>query len=108
MLSLIYVTLAALMSGLATAQTVVPFDLDGRIEGIQATDPTLFNTGGTITVYGTPITIPSNLLVQFPAAWVPFQQFARDAASWTGYEVSISGNKAWHLRLFQVDIETDK
>ncbi|GME28687.1 uncharacterized protein LTHEOB_9665 [Neofusicoccum parvum] len=46
------------------------------------------NCGGTLTVNNWAITVPKNLIIQFPAAWVPW----KDATGLTGYEVSVSGN----------------
>jgi hypothetical protein len=62
------------------------------INSATATNPLLFNTGGTISVLGHTITVPSNLLVAFPAAWVPWGQVAGNKSSLIGYEVSVSGN----------------
>jgi len=41
-------------------------------------------------VGGLSITIPKNLQVQFPAAWVPFKDFV--ARGYTGNEVSVSSD----------------
>lgn len=59
---------------------------------VSATSATQFNTGGSITVAGIPITIPENLLVQFPATFIPFKDFAASAGSLAGYEVNVEGN----------------
>lgn len=58
--------------------------------GSASATTTDFNSGGSISVNGYPITIPKNLIVQFPAAFVPFKDFA--AGSFTGNEVSVAGN----------------
>lgn len=50
-------------------------------------DSTAFNTGGKIKVGGLSITIPKNLQIQFPAAWVPFKDFA--SGGYTGDEISV-------------------
>jgi hypothetical protein len=47
-----------------------------------------YNTGGKIRVNGVTVTIPKNLQVQFPAAWVPFKTVAN--GQFEGYEVSVS------------------
>ncbi|KAK5140071.1 hypothetical protein LTR04_003171, partial [Oleoguttula sp. CCFEE 6159] len=54
-------------------------------------DTSDFNSGGTISVNGYIITIPKNLLFEFPAAFVPFVKVAADP-SLHGYEVSVNGN----------------
>jgi hypothetical protein len=59
---------------------------------VSATTATQFNTGGTIVVAGTSITIPENLLVQFPAAFIPFADFAANGGQYTGFEISVDGN----------------
>ncbi|KAF2675774.1 hypothetical protein K458DRAFT_380982 [Lentithecium fluviatile CBS 122367] len=78
----------------AFAQSI-PFVIDGPLESVSAKDAS-FNTGGSVTVAGMAITIPANLLVQFPAAFVPYKAFAADyaanAGSYAGWEVSVEGN----------------
>ncbi|KAI4761463.1 hypothetical protein E4T51_05533 [Aureobasidium sp. EXF-12344] len=71
----------------AIAQTVLPFAIDGRLDGVTVTDTT-YNSGGTAAVNGWTITVPQNLLVQFPAAFKPW----RDLSGFVGSEVSITGN----------------
>jgi hypothetical protein len=58
------------------------------IEGAQANDDT-YNSGGFIQVGGFNITVPRNMLVAFPAAYVPFKDFAADIDSMIGYEVEV-------------------
>jgi hypothetical protein len=58
------------------------------IEGAQANDDT-YNSGGFIQVGGFNITVPKNMLVAFPAAYVPFKDFAADIDSMIGYEVEV-------------------
>ena len=84
---------------------VVPFSLDGKIEGYVLARPTrnicsiltarslsadsaAYNTGGKVSVGGLSITIPKNLQVQFPAAWVPWKDFV--TGGYSGYEISVS------------------
>jgi hypothetical protein len=50
-------------------------------------DGTAYNSGGKISVGGLQITIPKNLQVQFPAAWVPFKDFA--SGGYLGNELSV-------------------
>lgn len=57
-----------------------------------ATSATQFNTGGSIVVAGISIIIPENLLVQFPATFVTFRDFAASAGSLSGFEVKVEGN----------------
>ncbi|KAF2674125.1 hypothetical protein BT63DRAFT_461787 [Microthyrium microscopicum] len=80
----------------ALAQTVVPFTIDGLLDSVKITNASQFNSGGTVTAYGHAITIPENMLVQFPAAYIPFQKFALDYLTnpglYTGFEVSLDGN----------------
>jgi hypothetical protein len=53
---------------------------------------TTFNTGGSISVNGWTITVPKNLQVGFPAAWVPWKDFVASyiSGAFPGYEVSVS------------------
>jgi hypothetical protein len=64
---------------------------------VKATNASQFNTGGSVKIYGDTITIPENLLIQFPAAFIPFQQFAQsyaqDASQFNGWEMTIDGNR---------------
>jgi hypothetical protein len=96
-------TLLCLFIGAFAVDT--PLDLDGALEGYamhppptplpshrivltfihpRATvdDPTLFNSGGTITVNGQTVKIPKNLQIGFPAAFIPWRDFG---AIWTQY-----------------------
>jgi hypothetical protein len=51
-----------------TLQTVTPFDIVGFIEAATLTPAADgFSGGGTITVNGTVITVPTNTLLQMPA-----------------------------------------
>ena len=49
-----------------------------------------YNSGGTIKVDGWEITVPKNLLVQFPTIWTKFRDLCDAGAK--GYEVSVFGN----------------
>ncbi|KAK1761334.1 hypothetical protein QBC47DRAFT_428722 [Echria macrotheca] len=51
-----------------------------------------YNIGGTITVNGFTITVPRNLLVQFPAAWVPWAEFVAHKDKFVGFETLVIGN----------------
>jgi hypothetical protein len=54
------------------------------------TPGTEYNSGGTISVGGFTITVPKNLIAQFPVVWVPFKQMCE--AGVLSYEVAVSGN----------------
>ncbi len=66
-----------------------PLFVQGGFEGATATDDS-YNTGGTISVEGFTIKVPRNMLVQFPAAWVPWKDFVEDKDSMIGYEINVS------------------
>ncbi|KAF2716562.1 hypothetical protein K431DRAFT_298558 [Polychaeton citri CBS 116435] len=84
----------------------VPFNIDGALEryaqrdfanmsqkltdGSASASSQEYNSGGTMVVNGMSITVPKNLQVQFPAAWVPWKTVA--GGSFTGNEVSVVGN----------------
>jgi hypothetical protein len=61
----------------------------GGLEDASANDDT-YNSGGFITVNGFNVTVPKNMLVQFPAAYVPFKDFVAEKESLLGYEVNVS------------------
>jgi len=66
-----------------------PLFVQGGLDGATAFDDS-YNTGGTISVGGFNITVPKNLQVEFPAAYVPWKDFARDHESMLGYETNVS------------------
>ncbi|TGJ84304.1 hypothetical protein E0Z10_g4464 [Xylaria hypoxylon] len=68
-----------------------PLFVQGSLEDATAFDDT-FNSGGTISVAGFNITVPKNMQVQFPAAYVPWKDFAQDKDSMVGYETNVIGN----------------
>ena len=65
-----------------------PLFIQGGLQDATATDAT-YNTGGTILLNGFDIEVPKNLLVQFPAAWVPWKDFVADKTSMFGYEINV-------------------
>ena len=69
--------------------TDVPILLDGALVDATATDDS-YNTGGTISVNGWTIIVPKNMLVTFPAAFVPWKDFVAGKASVIGFEVNVS------------------
>ena len=48
-----------------------------------------YNAGGAIVVNGFTMNVPENLLVQFPAAWVPWKDFVASKADFTDYETLV-------------------
>ncbi|EMR67887.1 hypothetical protein UCREL1_5116 [Eutypa lata UCREL1] len=68
-----------------------PLFIQGGFEDATATDDS-YNTGGTISLNGFTITVPTNVLVQFPAAWVPWKDFVEDKEAMIGYEINAIGN----------------
>ncbi|TRX97750.1 hypothetical protein FHL15_001505 [Xylaria flabelliformis] len=68
-----------------------PLFVQGALDGATAFDDT-FNTGGTISVAGFNITVPKNMQVEFPAAYVPWKDFVQDKDSMIGYETNVIGN----------------
>ena len=54
-----------------------------------------YNAGGAITVNGFTMNIPQNLLVQFPAAWVPWKDFVASKAEFIGFETLV---RVWQSR----------
>lgn len=62
--------------------------IDGALEDVVATDDT-YNSGGMIVVNGHNMTVPKNVLVQFPSAWVPFKDFAANKEDFIGFETFV-------------------
>ncbi|KAM0325810.1 hypothetical protein ACHAQA_007112 [Verticillium albo-atrum] len=69
-----------------------PLFIQGGLEDATVADDTLFNSGGTINVNGFNMAVPKNLLVQFPAAWVPWKDFVANKADFLGFETLVMGN----------------
>ncbi|KAK4672062.1 hypothetical protein QC764_611180 [Podospora pseudoanserina] len=69
----------------------IPMWLDGALVDATATDDS-YNTGGTISVNGWTVQVPKNMLVTFPAAYVPWKDFVAQKAAVIGYEVNVAGN----------------
>lgn len=65
-----------------------PMWVQGALEAATATDDS-YNTGGTITVNGFTMNVPKNLLVQFPAAWVPWKDFVGNKTDFLGFETLV-------------------
>ena len=60
-------------------QTVSPFDIVGFIEAATLTTPADTFSGGTITVNGTVITVPTNTVLQMPAFALTWQEVFKQA-----------------------------
>lgn len=66
--------------------------VQGGLEDATATDDT-YNSGGTVVVNGFSMTVPKNVLVQFPSAWVPFKDFVASKDSFIGFETFVCAIK---------------
>jgi hypothetical protein len=66
-----------------------PLFIQGGLEDASADDDT-YNTGGSITLNGFAIKVPKNVLVEFPAAYVPWKDFVEDKNAMLGYEIMVS------------------
>ncbi|KAK1995144.1 hypothetical protein LX36DRAFT_640306 [Colletotrichum falcatum] len=86
----LFSALSAFLVALAASQEA-PIWIQGALEDATAADDA-FNTGGTIVVNGFTVNVPKNLLVQFPAAWVPWKEFVAQKGSFVGYETLVIGN----------------
>ncbi|KAH7063635.1 hypothetical protein B0J12DRAFT_694536 [Macrophomina phaseolina] len=82
-------SLASLSWAALAHAAVDPLFVTGRISAMSASG-TADNSGGVIEVNGYKITVPDNLIVQLPAAWVPWKTVA--GSPWGSYDVAISGN----------------
>ena len=63
---------------------------DATVSGV------IYNAGGLITVNGFTMNVPENLLVQFPAARVPWKDFVASKADFVGYETLIRVPLVFH------------
>jgi hypothetical protein len=66
-----------------------PVMVQGGLEDATADDASIYNTGGAITVNGFNMVVPKNVLVQFPAAWVPWKDFVENKAEYIGFETLV-------------------
>lgn len=87
MLSFISQILLLQLPLLALAQQTGLF-IQGAFEDATASG-NAFNAGGTIAVNGFNMNIPQNLLVQLPAAWVPWKDFVASKADFVGFETMV-------------------
>ncbi|KAF1933194.1 uncharacterized protein M421DRAFT_415555 [Didymella exigua CBS 183.55] len=73
---------------LAQIPSIIPFQVTGSLDGCSA--GTEFNAGGTISVNEFSITVPKNLIVQFPTVYTPFPKLCSAGAG--GFETTVVGN----------------
>ncbi|KAH8655015.1 hypothetical protein BGZ60DRAFT_459662 [Tricladium varicosporioides] len=77
-------------------QTLTPFQVDGYLDVASMTvRSAAANSGGSVTVNGFVITIPDNLQILFPAAFVTWQNLFLQKGTFggdVGHEISIVGN----------------
>ncbi|KAF2641869.1 hypothetical protein P280DRAFT_541331 [Massarina eburnea CBS 473.64] len=92
LLSVVIVAFQLLLYSFSVSAQDAPLFIQGGLEDATVTDSSIYNSGGTISVNGFSIQVPKNVLVQFPAAWVPWKDFVADKNSMIGYEVSVIGN----------------
>ena len=65
-----------------------PLWIQGRFEDATVASDA-YNAGGTISVNGFTMNVPENLLVQFPAAWVPWKNFSASKTDFIGFETLV-------------------
>ncbi|KAJ8106874.1 hypothetical protein OPT61_g9255 [Boeremia exigua] len=70
------------------SSNIIPFQVTGSLDGCSA--GTEYNAGGTISVNEFQITVPKNLIVQFPVVYAPFPKLCEAGAG--GYETTVTGN----------------
>ncbi|KAL0262855.1 hypothetical protein SLS55_001829 [Diplodia seriata] len=87
---LLVASLAALSWASVAYAAVESFALDGLMDSASASG-TDTNSGGSISVNGYAVTVPKNMIVQFPAAWIPWKDVAGNGKL-SGYEVAVTGN----------------
>ncbi|KAH8722409.1 hypothetical protein GQ44DRAFT_741628 [Phaeosphaeriaceae sp. PMI808] len=74
--------------GFAQVPDIIPFWVVGSLDGCTA--GTEFNSGGSIQVNGFDISVPKNLIVQFPTVFAPFKDLCSAGAG--GFETTVMGN----------------
>lgn len=65
-----------------------PLFIQGALEDATVSGDA-YNAGGSITVNGFSMNVPENLLVQFPAAWVPWKTFVESKDKFLGFETLV-------------------
>ncbi|KAK4161149.1 hypothetical protein QBC43DRAFT_303198 [Cladorrhinum sp. PSN259] len=88
------ISVLSLFLSLVTLSVAVdsPLWVQGSFEDATITGTT-YNTGGTVKVNGFTMNVPKNLMVQFPAAWVPFKEFVESKDDFLGFETQVIGNR---------------
>lgn len=66
-----------------------PLWIQGAFEDASVADDSLYNSGGVIVVNGFSMNVPENLLVQFPAAWVPWKDLVASKEEFMGFETLV-------------------
>ncbi|KLU82812.1 hypothetical protein MAPG_01880 [Magnaporthiopsis poae ATCC 64411] len=87
--NLFVLLLAVALAGVAAQDA--PLFVQGGLEDVTVSSDA-YNAGGTVSVGGFTMQVPKNVLVQFPAAWVPFKDLAAKKAEFSGYETLVIGN----------------
>lgn len=62
--------------------------MHGGLEDASVHDST-YNSGGYISVQGFNITVPRNMLVSFPAAYIPWPEFVSELDAMRGDEIQV-------------------
>lgn len=82
------VVLSFVLLALRVSAQDYPLWVQGAFEDAMVTDDT-YNSGGVLIVNGFTMSVPKNVLVQFPAAWVPFPEFVARKGDFIGYETLV-------------------
>ncbi|KAL6709159.1 hypothetical protein ACN47E_001975 [Coniothyrium glycines] len=69
---------------------VTPFAVTGSLDSCNPATGTANNRGGSIRVNNFDITVPENLIVQFPTVWAPFAELCGAGAD--NFETTVVGN----------------
>ncbi|KAH6693874.1 hypothetical protein F5X68DRAFT_248364 [Plectosphaerella plurivora] len=93
-LSLFTLTLGVQLMGLLAPVMGqdAPLFIQGGLEDATVSDAALYNSGGSIKLNGFDMAVPNNLLVQMPAAWVPWADFVASKSDFLGFETLVMGN----------------
>ncbi|KAB5522136.1 hypothetical protein GE09DRAFT_501728 [Coniochaeta sp. 2T2.1] len=69
----------------------IPFSFNGAFNDASASSADA-NSGGSVTVNGYTITVPKNMQVAFPAAFIGWRDFVDHKGSFIGYQMDVIGN----------------
>lgn len=83
-----HLTLSLLFLILRVSAQDYPLFVQGAFEDATTTDDT-YNSGGLVFGNGFNMSVPKNVLVQFPAALVPFPEFVARKQDFVGYETLV-------------------